>query len=799
MKRKTIWIAALLLSLASGRASTQEMKPPSVGAVAMSAIESQAEPKSKQLLRGRVLTAEGKPLALATVALLGDGGELLDGSVASEDGSFVLSKGIESGKHLRIQMLGYETETLELSSLPEELEIRLRPAAKTLQAVEVEAQKRSAVQLSGTSLTASVASTSLGSLPSVTHILSALPFVSADAQSVEVQGRGAPIIYYGHRLISFEELQRLNPTDIKDIEVVLVPDASYPAGTPAVIRIKPKSILSRSLGVYTSAEAMKEKDFGYSLMAQGYYDTPKLSLKLGAQHSSKVNYSEQQIKFTITDEAKPTISSLHNEVSVRNTHVAMWVDAVYRLREGHELGAKYTLASLTDLNVHVPIETEIIRSSGERKRYTSLMTKDQVAPLLVNYANLYYHATLSPKWTLHTEGTFNQKKQHFTQNQEIHYTEPAGQTDSDHSHTRSVGNSWAWRGYVQYNLDRGNLQLGQDGSVTTFLQSYRQLAPNRQTLLPDTDSEHTQSNLGLFASWSHSWREGLSSQLGLRLESQERSSVAGGQARKPERQLYLFPSASLSYTKGKFSGSLNYENIVQNPNYDVLSAEIMYVDELTLQTGNPDLKPMVRNQLSLNLGYQDWTLTSFFRSTKNTYESIMRRYERDPRFIINRKENFDVIYYYVGLAYSPKIGFWRPTWSANLAAHDLTFEGQRFNKPRIFFEWKNLLSLPYAFTLQGNLWASLRGYDTREDIKGRWTLDLSLTKQFGQAWRIALSADDLFVTGTRHSFQYDPIGITENIRYSRYPSLNLSVSYNFQAKGDRYRGGKAGEAERSRF
>lgn len=800
MKKQLMYSAAVLLLWAVGEAVAQTHdqnagKAPTDHST-QSASEAQEEAKS---LRGRVLTSEGKPLPLATVALLGEGGALLDGSVAGEDGSFVLSKGIEAGQRLRAQMLGYETLTLDLTNPTEPLELRLSASAKTLQAVEVEAQKGSAVQLSGTSLTASVASTSLSRLPSLTHILSALPFVTATNSGVEVQGRGVPLIYYGHRLISYDELLRLMPTDVKDIEVILVPDASYPAGTPAVIKIKPKSILSRRLGVYSSAEVMKVKDFGYSLMAQGYYDTPKLSLKLGAQNSSSVSYNEQEIKFIITDEAHPTISDLTNQVSVRNTHIALWADAVYRLREGHELGAKYTLATLTGIDVHVPIEASILRSTGERRHYTALMTKQQVEPLLVNYANVYYHGALSPRWRLHGEGSFNQKKQHLTQDQEIRYTEPAGLTDSDHSRTRSVGNSWAWRAYGEYTLGSGHIQLGQDGSMTTFSQSYRQITDSHKTLLPDTDTEHTQTNLGLFASWAHRWGQSLTTQLGLRLESQRRSSVVGGKARPAERQLYLFPSASVSYTKGRLSAGLSYENLVENPSYEALSAEVMYVDELTLQSGNPDLKPMVSNKLSLNTGYGDWTLTSMLAHTTNMYEKVMRRYEVDPRLVNNREENLDILVYRFGLAYSPKIGGWRPTWSIDFYGQDLRFEGRRFNKPKVYLWWKNLLSLPYDFTLQGNLWIAPTGQDTREEIKTRWKLDLSLSKQIGHVWRIALSVDDVFASGTRRSIQYEPVGMIENTDHKRYPYLSLSVSYNFQSKVDRYRGGTAGQAERSRL
>lgn len=761
----------------------------------------QEQVKPSPALTGRILDAEGKPLALATVALIGADGGILDGAVVGDDGAFALRKHLPKGKSLRVQMQSYETQHIPLKEGVWSLgDIRLKPSATALGEVEVKAGKRQAFKMQGVSLTASIASTSLGNLPSVINMLAALPFVSATQQSVEVQGRGTPIIYYGHQRISQEELLRLNPKDVKDIEVILVPDASYPAGTPAVIKIKPKSLLSRRLGVYTQQSITKDKEWGYRSMVQGYYDTPKMSLKLGGQLMSNPSYLEQELRSQLTDEARPTTQSLKNQQNIRNSPGVAWADAVYRLSDKHEVGGKLQIVRLLGLDVDVNIQTELSLASGVEKRYNSKLIKEQENPMTYYLLNGYYHGTLAPKWTVHAEGNYYQRKEKFHQVMDVRYTQPQGATDREESYSWLDGGTWSWRTYVEHSIKGGKLQLGHDGSTTQATQNYQQVELSKQQILPSTETQHTQTNLGFFATWQQAWSPSLSTQVGLRLEEQSSRNKLFARTVREERKWYFYPSLTLAYNKGAFSGNLTYENIVRNVPYQALRNDILYIDELKLQGGNPLLKPRIDNKLSLTLGYQGLTLVGHILRSKNVYHiQIAERYQADPSRVILRPENFDLTNYRLGLAYSKQIGPWRPTWSVDMYIQDFTYLGHNYNKPIFEFWFKNFLMLPAGFMLQANVELKNTGEYGNYEQKGWWGVDLNLMKRFGKAWTLSLNANDLFASRDYHTITQFAISRGEQINHQLYPTLSLSATYNFQARQNRYRGGTAGQAEQGRF
>ncbi len=762
--------------------------------------QSNVEQQEQTFFRGQVLNEEGKPLSLATIALLGTEGELVDGTVVNQDGSFRLKTPDKQVTTLLIQMMGYETLNIPIDMRSRELgKIRLKASSNSLAAVEVKASKRQAVNMLGTSLNASVASSVLGDLPSVLHILSALPFVSATREEVTVQGRGKAIIYYGHQLITQEDLLRLNPKDIKDIEVILLPDASYPADTPAVIKIKPKSVLGKRLGVYLQTSLESYKHISNTQLAQGYYDSPKLSLKIGAQHQDKRNYEEKTLGLRLTDEAQPTLSQLNTQMTLKVENLVAWADAVYRINKGHEVGVKYTFVHLLDIDARLQLKGNLRLSNGQEKNYNSDLHKQQTRPLNIHSLNTYYHAQLSPQWVLHAELNYFQRKQALEQNMNIHYTLPKDQRDWERSLSASQAHNYAWRAYIERKLKKGKIQLGQDGAITHNTQSYRQLNQAHQQLLPDTHNEQRQSNLGLFSTWTHTWSNTLSHQVGLRLESQNIKHQLRGQTLVNEHQLYLFPSFTINYRKGGFSGSLTYENSIRNPNYQHLSSDIIYIDELTLQSGNPYLKPHVRNKLSLNLGYKGLTLIAQVNHSKNTTNQILERYERDRSRVILIPRNINVTKYRLGMSYAPKISFWQPTWSFDLAHQQFNYAPRAMKNPILDLWWKNLFSLPLGFTLQANLNGYLGGSGEHEENKGYWLVNLNLNKQFGSAWSLSIGANDLFATADERHTSYYSIGEGYYHKYQRYPRLELQVSYNFQARANKYKGDTAGQAERSRF
>ena len=67
-------------------------------------------------------------------------------------------------------------------------------------------------------------------------VLAHIPGVIRNGNSIEVIGRGAPLIYInGRQMRNQNELDQLSSDQIKDVEVVMTPGAKYDATVKAVI------------------------------------------------------------------------------------------------------------------------------------------------------------------------------------------------------------------------------------------------------------------------------------------------------------------------------------------------------------------------------------------------------------------------------------------------------------------------------------------------------------------------------------------------------------------------------------
>lgn len=751
-----------------------------------------------QSLRGRITNTRGEAIELATIALLSPDGQIIDGAVSASDGTFTLIKGLAYAHSLRIQMLGYETKTIELSRGQLQVgDIVLPDASKSLGAVEVQA-RRKAINLMGSQLTAQISATPLGQLPTMIHVLGSLPFVKATPEGVEVQGRGKAIIYYGHRPITQEELLRLNPGEVKDIEVLLVPDASYPAGTPAVIRIIPKSVLASRMGVYLRGDLTTQKYVGYNALGQFYWDSPKLSFKVGLNSNTAVSYTSKSNKLQTTDEMPATISRLEQEMRNKISNYSLFSDAVYRFNPQHEIGVQYTLFRMYKMEVDLDVDAEFRLSDGTAKVYSSDLEGRLNRPLMVHATNAYYHGQIAKLWTIHAEMGYYQQKEDMMLSTDIRYSKPQNQTDWNKNSSNKDIHNLAWRAYIERKLPKGKLQIGHDGSYSSLEQGYQQLNTAYQSLLPDNTTSNKQLNLNIFATWSQAWSTHFSTQVGLRLEGQNARVESNKMLLYEDKPLYLFPSLSLSYRKGNFSSSLSYENVLRNHHYRQLSTHTTYIDELLLESGNPHLRPLVENKLTLINGYKDLSLTAVYAHRKNEAVIFSKRHHRDPKRIIYSRSNIEFSYYRLSLAYSPTIGLWRPTWTAQFAQQNLEYLGQRLNDPLLSLSFKNMISLKGAWLIQAELNALIGGHDGVSRKGNYCSLDLGLIKHFGSRLSMNLNINNLLRLAKKEN-SFSAITIDEQLEYNKYLRINLGLSYQFNAKQNKYRGGEAGAAERSRF
>ena len=191
-----------------------------------------------QTVTGRVVDGDGRPLPYANVVAMSlPDSAFVAGVMTRDDGTFTLdAKG--AGRLLRFSSVGYKTVFADVKG--DIGTVRLDALAQVLGEVVVKSDLPK-TRLKGEGMVTGVGGTILEHAGTMERLLDRIPNVSARNGEIEVFGRGKPEMYInGRKVRDKSELDRLNPDNIQDVEVITNPGARYDASVTSVIRIRTK-------------------------------------------------------------------------------------------------------------------------------------------------------------------------------------------------------------------------------------------------------------------------------------------------------------------------------------------------------------------------------------------------------------------------------------------------------------------------------------------------------------------------------------------------------------------------------
>ena len=200
-----------------------------------------------QQVSGVVTDVNNDGLAFANVVVLSADSTFLSGTTSDNSGNFILNQP-QPGNIIKVSLIGYETKFLQYAG-EESLTVQLTEKAFLLGEAVIHGQLPHTI-LKGEGMTTTVAGTILEKTTSIDQLLDFIPHVSVKNGKVEVLGRGTPEVYInGKRMVNQMELERLNPENVKSVEVITNPGARYNKSVTCVIRITTKRIAGEGLGV----------------------------------------------------------------------------------------------------------------------------------------------------------------------------------------------------------------------------------------------------------------------------------------------------------------------------------------------------------------------------------------------------------------------------------------------------------------------------------------------------------------------------------------------------------------------
>lgn len=187
-------------------------------------------------IKGKVIDSDNNPIQFAHVAIYSlPDSTLIAGTATDQKGSFLFSADNNNyNALLSVSFIGYETQTVPVLS---EQTILLQADTTLLSEVVVQGDLPR-IRLRNDAIVATVQNTVLSKAGTANDVLKRLPAITGDDGNFTIFGKGKAKIYVNNReLRDLSELDLISSAEIREVEIVHNPGASYDASVKAVIRI----------------------------------------------------------------------------------------------------------------------------------------------------------------------------------------------------------------------------------------------------------------------------------------------------------------------------------------------------------------------------------------------------------------------------------------------------------------------------------------------------------------------------------------------------------------------------------
>ena len=751
-----------------------------------------------QQLTGRVLDAQNQPIEFANVALYAlPDSSLVTGTITDARGAFVLD-GTARQTFLKVSFVGYETQTVDTPQSG--VMITLQAEVARLGEVTVTAS-RPAIRLKNDALVASVQGSVLSRAGTANDVLKRLPSLTSNNKGVfSVFGKGEAKIYINRREVrDLSELDQLSSTDIRDVEIIRNPGARYDASVKAVIRIN----TVRHAG----------DGFGFDARSSWYEgETTDLREQLNVNWRKNgwdvfgtVLYGRGAylIDSRITQQTR--LDTLWQQ---ENTLYATGVDRWMRITAGtnweispkHYVGLRYTLSpTLRDDINHTTFNSMVHADSAFYDEWHSdnarRTTNDPAHRL-----NAYYNGTVGRlgidfNVDFYTSGSTSRS----------HAVETSRMQEDRvvNSENRVRNRLAASKLILSHPVFGGELSVGGE-----YVRTHRtDVYSNPERIVPSSDMTADEWNSSLFAEYA---RETPIGQLGvgLRYEHVRSDYLSDGRPLDGLNRSYnqWFPNVSFGTQVKGVDLQLAYTAKTQRPTYRQLSSNVYYANRLSLQTGNPLLKPTVTHDVSLTATWRIVQLMASYRQERDAVIDWTERSLMDPKVSLITYRNLNRLpALNVFATVTPTFGVWTPQLSAGLVKQwaEVEIDGRpvRYYKPIFRVSLNNSLRLPLGllFTLDAR-YRSTGDERNISIINDVFVVDMGLTRSFfGDCLSVALRGWDVFC-GEKSSYTYRGSRLLYE-QYDRFDTreFEITLRYKFNAAKSKYKGISAGNRELERL
>ena len=753
---------------------------------------------------GRVVDESGKPIEFANISLHGaadpnssnGNSTYINGGVSNENGNFVIPCKARQIT-LKVSYIGYKTVTRNIS-VGHIGTFTLQPETYMVKGVEIKGEIPQYKAAQG-GLTVDVLHSILHDVGTADDLLSMIPMVQGKDGQFEVLAKGEPEIYINNKKVRDKsELKQLKSVDIKSVDVITAPGAKYNAEVNAVIRIKTLKPQGDGFSLMATTQTWKNNKWNNYSDLTLKYRTGGLeafaNVALDNGHYSNDQDLDQEMHIS------KDLINVQMDVPGRSswTVIAYQAGLSYNFNVDHSVGLSFSSQKNLYTHYNTVMQQHYLKNGafyGDVLLKTDISEKDKPVWELNGY-----YVGKAGKLGIDLNATLLRHESEDHNNQHELSEELGNRTIT--TLTNENRRMIAGKLVLDYPVWKGVLSGGSE--VTSTESQGHNL--NQENIIPESDNEMKENNIAGFAEYDlqlGDWHLNA----GLRYEHVSAEYTSFGIRQEEPSRTYndWFPNLSAAWQKGKWGAQLSYSKRITRPPYSMLSSMIIYDNRMFYQSGNPLLRPSVRQSIDFNLTYSWLNFMTGFTRENDFFTHTSKIYDEEKEIGIFIPENFDhQDRVYATLVASPKFGFWQP--QATLHYYQQMFDAEKYgapeklNKPEFSFNlnsWfvvgetaKALLQVNYTGS---NHWGLMyRG--------SNFIVNARLQKSFLKGKLSAtLYANDLFRTARNKVTSYYAIGKTAQDDYNYTQCVGITLSYNFNASNSKYKGTGAGNEEKNRL
>ncbi len=755
---------------------------------------------------GHVVDEQGRNVEYATVVLLKNGTQVA-GMVTDAEGRFAL-KVPPAGYTLSIQYLGYEPLVQEVHVLENHPlgEFTLRSSAQEIEGVVVRARL---IRREADRFVVDVANTPAAIGKDGVELLESAPGVWIDGEKISINGKTGTKVYVNERELRMETAQLLSylrglrAEEIQKIEVVPIAGADQDADTSGgilkiTLKKRRENGLEGSLAFNTYQGKVIHK---YDPSGNLSFHTGRFDLNVSAYGDlgyAKM-HTRENTRYTGSDKQLRALS----DMTMHNRTGGGMLSAVYEIDDRNSVGAEFSLF-LTDQDSGNDTSTDLVAGTTTHTRSRYDGTEDANG----------YEATLNYIRKIDTLGSTFKVLGDFAHrttrlgndNRSTVFTgaAPAGTDSLYRDHTLSKFTVTALTLALEKNFSpRWSLKAGAKHTYNDMrndaLYQYRQ---EDAWVRNDEQSFRTD------------YTENISAAYGVVTAKLGRWSLVGGlrgefthtTGKGMNRDYFsLFPNANISRSltaDGAYSLIAQYARTISRPHFWVLTPRRMQISDYTYQTGNPDLDPSYKHDISVTLVLKHkYTFTGGVVIQSDGIDQTMRPDPANPDLLCLTWVNFDTTQSYYATVNLPfQFTKW---WSLNFNGTYIR-QGQRLDQhmPQEFHNFV-FVNTSTTFTLPANFYIDLtyrfqgRAYFGNCWVEPLHFLNASVKKRFGERFTLAFSADNLLDRAQRIGARGE--GFVRLVRVEQpwnNRQFQIGLTYNFKSgKAFKRKSVEAGAAE----